>query len=155
MRWNYIVIPGIVFGIAYLGSLFTQSGIDNGWYSGIIKPGWIPSGSVIGIAWTVIYSLITVSLLTVWNGLPHNDQVKRLLRSFIINGILNLSWSYVFFVQNQLGIALAIAIFMWFSTVEIIYNSWPLKKLAAVLLIPYAAWLILASVMNYVIWRAN
>ncbi len=155
MRLNYIVIPLLVLGIAVLGSSFTSIGIDSGWYSGIVKPDWTPRGSVIGAVWTIIYALAAISLLLVWNRGAHNRQFRHIIAAFILNAIIHLGWSYVFFVQNMIGFAVVVAIAMWLSVIELISTLWVVRKSAAVLLIPYAGWLMFAIILNYMIYRLN
>ncbi|MFH1047345.1 MAG: TspO/MBR family protein [Patescibacteria group bacterium] len=155
MRLNYVVIPLTVLGIAILGSAFTNVGIDSGWYDGLLKPSWTPRGGVIGAMWSIIFALGTMSLLIVWNRLAHDNTFRHFASAFLLNGLLNVSWSYVFFVQNRIGLALIIAVAMWFSVIELIVTLWPLKKIPALLLVPYAGWLVVACTLNYFIYRLN
>ena len=155
MRLNYILIPAIVFCVAALGSIFTNTGIGNGWYSGLIKPDWTPPGNVIGAIWTAIFVLATVSILILWNRSVHDSRFRHVMQAFAVNGILNASWSYIFFVRNWMGWGVIVAVLMWLSVIELMVCLWPLKKTSSLLLLPYACWLIVASVLNFLIWRMN
>jgi tryptophan-rich sensory protein len=155
MRLNYILIPAAVLGVAILGSVFTGVGISSGWYSGLLKPDWTPPGNVIGAFWTVIFVLTTVSILIVWNRCAHDSRFRHVMWAFVLNGILNAGWSYIFFVRNWMGWGVLVAVMMWLSVIELMVSLWPLKKTSSLLLLPYACWLIVASVLNFLVWRMN
>lgn len=155
MKLNYLLIPLIVVAVWLIGGSFTEVGIGSGWYAGILKPDWTPVGEIIGTAWLVIYLLVTLSLLILWNRTPHDARFRRAIVSFSLNAVLNVSWSYFFFVQHMIGVTLVLAILLWFSVLELIVVTWPVKKVSALLLVPYAAWLMFAIVLNYTVFRLN
>ena len=155
MKINYIVIPLITVLVATLGSWFTSGGINSGWYSQITKPVWTPSGSFIGIVWTTIFVLSTISVLIVWNKAPHNSRFKLIIFVFIINAFLNVLWSFVFFQLHFLGLAVLEAIRLWTSVAILIFIIWSVSRLASILLLPYAAWVAFATYLAYMIWRLN
>ncbi|MFW6282568.1 MAG: TspO/MBR family protein [Minisyncoccales bacterium] len=152
LKINYLLIPIITVLVSYTGSIFTSMGISSGWYDLINKPTWTPPGSVIGIVWTIIFILSTISALIVWNKIERNKRFWRIILLFLINAALNVFWSFLFFAQNLIGLAVLEAALLAISVYILIYLIWPRSKLAAVLLIPYALWVSFATFLNYSIW---
>lgn len=149
LKPNYFVIPLITILVSYLGSIFTSKGINSGWYDLINKPSWTPPGSIIGLVWTIIFILATISALIVWNKLERDKRFWKIIYLFIINAGLNLFWSFLFFAQGLIGIAMIESAILGISVYLLVYFIWPKSKLAASLLIPYAAWVTFATFLNY------
>jgi len=155
MKLNYIVIPLITILVAVLGNLFTSSGIDSGWYDSITKPAWTPAGSIIGAVWTLLFILATISALIVWNKAPRSRRFWWIVGVFLINAVLNVFWSFLFFNQHLLGAAIWEAGLLGLSVVALVVLIWPISRLASALLIPYAAWVFFAAYLTYSIWALN
>jgi benzodiazapine receptor len=153
MKLNYIIIPLITFLTALSGSLLTSRGMD--WYKTIVKPSWTPAGSLIGTVWTILFILGAISALIVWNRLPHDNRFKWIIAVFIINAILNVGWSFLFFNQHLLLTAIFEAALLGASVVALVILIWPLSRLAASLLIPYAVWVLFATFLTYKVWSLN
>jgi len=156
MRLNYIIIPLVAFLTALSGSLLTSRAMD--WYKSITKPSWTPAGSVIGTVWTILFILGTISALIVFNSALRAENIGRfkwIIAIFIINAILNVGWSWLFFGQHLLGLAVAEAALLGLSVVALVILIWPVSILAASLLIPYAAWVFFATFLTYKVWSLN
>jgi len=149
----FIVIGLAVVAVAVGGSLLTDSGMA--WYATLQLPAFTPPGGVIGLVWTTIFLLSAVAVMLIWSArtaFPHFGSIIALL---VINGVLNVLWSYVFFVAHQLGLAVAEMIVLNLTTLAIIILSWNRQRVAALLLLPYFAWVCFATYLAVVIWRMN
>jgi len=104
MRPNYFIIPLIVIGVSTLGSWFTGQGVDT-WYQTLNLPGWTPPGSFIGLVWTILYVLIAISALVLWNRARRGRRFWLIIGVFLLNAFLNAFWSYLFFTRNSLFLA--------------------------------------------------
>lgn len=153
MHISYIVIPLVAILVAYIGGRFTMRSVKT-WYRGIRKPTWTPPGGVIGAVWTVLYILAALSALIVWN-LPSSSVPTVIAALFILNAIVNVGWSYVFFYLHKMGPAIWVCLFLDLTIVLLIQFIAPLSTLAAWLLVPYAAWVTFASYLNYRVWAMN
>lgn len=153
MKPNYIVIPLITLIAAYVGSMLTSAGM--GWYRTINLPSWTPAGGFIGGVWTTIFILSTISALIIWNRFSGNPQLKFIGTAFIINAIINVGWSYLFFYSHNIGGGVIGAFVLGLSVLALIFYIWPLSRLASILLWPYAGWVFFATYLNYVIWTLN
>ena len=68
---------------------------------------------------------------------------------------LNFLWSPVFFAAHKVGLALLIILLMLAASVAFIVLSWQRERVAAWLLVPYAAWVAFAATLNGSIFALN
>lgn len=153
MSGKYYIVPAVVV-VAALGSWLTSFGIP-GWYNTLALPGIAPSGGVIGAAWTIIFILSGIALLFIWNARKEIKNYNWVLGLLIINGILNVAWSYIFFVQHLLLWAIVEMIVLNLTTLAVIVMVWRKARLAAWLLLPYFVWVCFATYLAYQIWALN
>lgn len=153
MKLNYIIIPLIVFSVALVGNLITNKGMN--WYKTIELPDWTPAGSVIGAAWTIIFILEAFCILIIWNKFPRGKRFNLIFLIFIINALLNILWSYLFFGRHLLGWAVLEAGLLGLSVVLLIVLIRPISRLTSLLLFPYTIWVIFATYLTYTVWNLN
>lgn len=153
MKLNYFVIPLIVFLVAWLGGMITSAGMD--WYETINLPDFTPSGYVIGTVWTIIFILAAISALIVWNRFPRGRRFNWIIGVFLVNAFLNVFWSYLFFGEHLLGLAIWEAGILAFSVALLIVVLRPFSRLAAILLYPYLFWVVFATYLTYTVWTLN
>ncbi len=143
---------------ALLGSLATGSNIE-GWYATLNKPAFTPPNGVFPVAWTILYAMIAVALWRLLGARPAFGPARRgwqlALAAFLAQLALNAAWTPVFFAAHALGTGLVVALAMLVMALWTIRLSWRFDRLAAGLLVPYAAWVAFASLLNGVIWRMN
>lgn len=154
MKLNYVIIPIVTVLTAVLGSRFTSSGLGS-WYSTINLPAWTPPGSVIGLVWTTIFTLSTIAALIIWNTPGVKAKLPVFAGIFLLNAVLNVLWSYLFFSRHQIGMAVFEAIVLDLTVIALIVLAWPFSRLASALLMPYAAWVAFASYLTYSVWKLN
>jgi benzodiazapine receptor len=152
---NYIVIPLLVILVAYVGGRLTALGIDSGWYDAIAKPSWTPPGGAIGIVWTIIFILTAAAALLVWNRAPRDARFRVVMALFVINAFCNVLWSAVFFGLGAVGWAVFDAAALGATVIALIALLYPVLRPAALLLVPYAAWVLFATFLNYAVWTMN
>jgi translocator protein len=153
MKKNYIIIPLITIVVSVLGSLVTNNNID--WYDALSKPSFTPPGFVIGTVWTVLYIFATMTALIVWNSLPRNKIFKWIVAFLIINAVLNLLWTFIFFGQQMVLLSIIEMILLNITVIVLIVLIWPMSKLAASLLFPYTVWVTLVTYLAYQILVLN
>lgn len=139
--------------IGFISSMATQTGLE--WYSSLDKPFFNPPNWVFGPVWGGLYVLMGIAAGIVWSKGFYHKWVKTALYHFLLQLILNASWSILFFGLREPFWALLdiVALFIlllftikWFKVVS---------DTAAYLLFPYAIWLVLAAALNFEIWRLN
>lgn len=74
---------------------------------------------------------------------------------FAVQLLLNIAWSWIFFLLHQPGWALAEIAVLWLAIVATTAALFHCSQIARWLLVPYLAWVSFASVLNFTIWRLN
>jgi len=152
-KLNYFIIPSIAILVSTLGRYFTAQGMF--WYQTLSLPWFIPPAWLFSIVWTTIFSLTTAAVVIVWNRFNNEPRYCLIIGLFTVNSVLNVLWSYIFFVQQKIGLALLDAIALEISVLLLIAFIWPISRSVAYLLVPYALWCGFACYLNYAIWVMN
>jgi translocator protein len=153
LKPSYVVIPLIVFLFAAVGTAFTTA--DSVWYATLAKPAFAPPGSLIGAVWTTIFVLTAISVILWWNKRPRDERFNLTLAAFVLNGVLNAAWSYIFFTAHLLGLAVLDSALLGASVLWLVASLWKRHRASAYLLVPYLAWVSFATFLAFAIWRAN
>lgn len=155
MRLNLsklIISIALPIVIAFLGSAFTISSIGN-WYTTLNKPFFSPPNFVFGPVWTILYILMGISLYLLWTSKKKGKD--KAIKLFLVQLVLNLFWSIIFFGLHNPQLALAEIIALWIFIFLTIRQSYPVSKTSAYLLYPYIAWVSFALVLNLFIAVLN
>lgn len=153
MKLNYFLIPLFIIAISYFGSSVTSGGMA--WYKTLVLPAIAPPGYFIGIIWTIIYILVGASAILFWNKNKNDAEFRITALWFVVNGLLNLFWSFVFFKAHFLGWSIVEMSFLNLTTLVLIYRLWRNNRTSAWLLTPYVAWVSFATYLAFLIWKLN
>lgn len=140
----------LAFGTAAFGSQFTPSG----WYAGIVKPSWTPPGWLFPPVWTFLYASMAVAAWLVWRRKVWSE-VRPALAVYAGQLVLNGLWSWLFFGQHRIGVALADIALLFALIVITTVLFWHHVRVAGVLFVPYALWVGFATALNFRIWQLN
>jgi tryptophan-rich sensory protein len=121
------------------------------WYLALKKPEWTPPGWLFGPVWTVLYVMIAVAGWLVWR----KEGLNVLLVIWGVQLAANMAWSWIMFGQHQIGWALVDIVVLWASIALFIVLAWSEHRTAALLFVPYLAWVSFATALNFSIWRLN
>lgn len=137
-----------------IGSIFTASTIQT-WYVNLVKPSISPPNWVFGPIWTILYAFMGIAAFIVWKKGLHRNDVRIALCIFIVQLVLNVLWSVIFFGYQNPGGAFIEIIFLWLAVLVTTILFFNISKLSAWFLIPYIAWVSFAVYLNYLIWMLN
>ena len=153
LKTALITVPAIVIVGTLMGYL-SNSGFSNSWYAGLTKPAFQPPAWAFGVVWTILYALMGIALAMVLNEPPSQRRSNAL---WLFGGqlALNFAWSPVFFGMQMIDVALVIILVMLFMATAAANLFRRIRKLAGWLLLPYLAWLCLATALNYETGRLN
>jgi len=150
INWKILVVCFfIVYGIAFLGSVFTSGNTNTPWYQGI-KTAITPPNYVFPIVWNILFFLIALSLYFAWLRAGKN-QKKIVALAFGINLFLNVLWSYLFFELKKPNYSFFELSLLWVSIWFMIAVTGKIDRKASWLLVPYLAWVLFAGILNYLI----
>ena len=150
---NYFFIPLFVIITASAASYFAETG--RVWYKTINLPDWTPSGSIMVLAWSIIFVLSSISLLIIWNKHSSEKNFGVIIALFVLNAILIVGWNILFFSHQELGLAFFLAVLLIANLILLIFFIWRLSPLAAYLLFPYSLYLLFSTVLTFNVWMIN
>lgn len=144
----WLAFLGIVLAVAALGAQFAPGA----WYAALTKPGWTPPSGLFAPVWTALYVMIATAGALVWLRAPHAGPA---LGFWAAQLALNGLWSWLFFGLERPGLAALDIVALLAAIIATVVACWRVTRAAALLLLPYAAWVAYATALNLAIWRLN
>ena len=142
----------VVFAAAALGAL--ASADASTFYAQLARPAWAPPASAFGPVWSILYLLMGVAAWLVWRERGARD-LRVALAIFLFQLCANALWSWLFFAWRNGTLAFADVLILLALIVVTVIFFWRISRLAAVLLLPYLAWVCLASALTWSVWQNN
>lgn len=153
-KWIKLIICILICQLAgIIGSLFTISSITS-WYVNLNKPFFTPPGWLFGPVWLTLYTLMGISLYLIWNE-KSKGKIRTPLALFSIQLVLNALWSIMFFGFQLIFYGLVEIIIMWIFIALTMFSFYRISRNATIILIPYIAWVTIATLLNYFVWVLN
>ncbi len=153
LRWSLFTVPACVL-LGFLSGFLFQSGPENPWFAMLDKPAIYPPPALFGIVWTILYIMMGFALALVcaaWGARGRTLAIALFAAQFIVN----LAWTPTFFGAQQITLALAVIGVLAILLIATIAAFWRVRKVAALLLVPYLAWVLFATVLNYQFLQLN
>ena len=132
----------------FIGSLFTETGTDSWYQAVLVKPWFTPPGIVFPVVWNILYLLMGISLYLLLSGNLTDIRGRTLASVFGIQLFLNALWSILFFGLKSPISGLICIIILWSAILYLIVYSWNYNRKVSYLLIPYIAWVTIATAIN-------
>ncbi|HEV2596628.1 MAG TPA: TspO/MBR family protein [Sphingomicrobium sp.] len=132
----------------------SNSGYSNPWFDALRKPPFMPPGWTFGLVWPILYALMGIALAMVI-AVPPSPRRQAALTLFFIQLALNFAWSPIFFAGHDIRLAKIVIFVMTAVAAAAAGQFLRLRKAAGLLLIPYLAWLVFATVLNATIEELN
>jgi tryptophan-rich sensory protein len=146
LRINYLLIPLFVIITASAASHFADTGLA--WYKTINLPGWTFSNMFKLNIWIIIFIFTSISILIIWNRYSKERNFSLIIGLFVLNAVINVGWSILFYTQQQLGLALFESVLLVFTISLLIVLIWSFCPIAACMLLPYSVWIIFTTVLT-------
>jgi tryptophan-rich sensory protein len=141
----------LAIAVGGIGGAVTEIGT---WYTSLIKPSWQPPDWAFGPIWTLIYITTGIAGVRAWR-LGDARQRRMFLIALLINCVLNVVWSLLFFKMQRPDLALIEVVALWLSIVPLIVLPLRYSPRSSLLLLPYLAWVSVAAYLNLTIVRLN
>lgn len=142
------------FSALGIGSLLIGNPGTNDWYQSMNKAPWTPPGWVFGFAWTTIMVCFSFYLYRM-DKLIGNDQRLLFYLLFALQWLLNVLWNPVFFRYHFVLAALLIIIVLTILVLWFLWFGFKSSFISGLFVLPYAAWLIIATSLNAYIYLKN
>ena len=131
------------------------AGPDSAWFESLVKPALYPPPWVFGVAWTALFTLLGIAAYLVARRGIDSRPVRVALGLFALQFAFNVAWTPVFFGAQELLWGLVIIAILDVLVLATIRAFQRVDRRAALLLIPYLAWVLFATLLNYQIWALN
>lgn len=153
LRWAVVLVPVIVL-LGFLSGRAASSGPGNPWFDALTKPSLYPPPALFGIVWTILYILmgIALSMIATSRGAAGRGVA---IAVFVVQLLLNLAWSPVFFGMHRLVEALYLLVAIDIAVLATVVLFWRVRPVAGMLLLPYLGWVLFATVLNWQFVTAN
>lgn len=153
LRWAVVTVPFVLL-LGFTAARLAPAGSQNAWYAALTKPDLTPPDWAFPVGWTAIYVLLGLALAMMIHA--RGSQLRGpAIALFAVQLVVNLTWSPVFFGMHQVSWALGIVATMFVLTIAMTIVFARVRMLAAVLMVPYLAWLVFATYLNYTIMDLN
>ncbi|VVT12964.1 Tryptophan-rich protein TspO [Sphingomonas sp. EC-HK361] len=150
LRWALVAVPAIVL-LGFLSGTSVANGADSAWYRALQKPALTPPGWLFPVAWTILYILMGLALAVILHARGARGRGGA-LALFVVQFVLNLIWTPVFFGQHKVSLALWIIVAMLVAATATTIAFGRIRRVAAWLMVPYLVWISFAGVLN---WRID
>ena len=153
MRWAVVTVPFILL-LGFTSARSVPVGAENRWYAALLKPEQTPPDWAFPIAWIVIYVLIGLALAMVIHARGSTMRGPA-IALFAAQMIANLIWTPLFFGAHQVFWSLVTLVVMFVLSLATTIAFGRIRLGAAVLMLPYLAWIIFAGWLTYQINTLN
>lgn len=142
----------VTFLAAAAGGLASVNAVT--FYAQLAKPSWAPPGWLFGPVWSVLYTLMALAVWLVWREAGF-QRARVALLLFVAQLVANALWSWLFFAWRFGSLAVLDIAVLWTLLAATLVAFWRIQRLAAVLLVPYLAWVSFAAALTLALWHAN
>ena len=152
VRWALFTVP-LVMLLGFISGRVGGSAEDP-WFLALDKPEIFPAPALFGVVWPILYTMMGLALALVCAAWGSRYRTPAII-AFVLQLLVNLSWSPVFFAAHQITLGLYVIIALDVLVLVTLVLFWKVRRAAALLLVPYLAWIGFATVLNYEFLRLN
>ncbi len=150
---DWLALAGFVvlcLAVGALGGWATAQSVAE-WYPTLNKPTWTPPPWVFAPVWTMLYILMGLAAWLVWR----KGNARTAMVLFGVQLLLNLAWSFLFFGARSPGLGLVDIVVLWLAIAAMIFAYFSKSRPAALMMLPYLAWVSFATALNVAIYALN
>ena len=151
-----VLISGVLLPlvVGVLGSFSTMDSVRT-WYPTLVRPSFAPPTWVFGPVWTTLYVMMGVASWLVWRQGFAKPEVRSALVLYGVQLVPNLMWSWLFFKLQRPFVAMVDIVLLLVLIGATAIRFAAVSRGAALLLLPYLAWVAFATVLNGGFWWLN
>jgi benzodiazapine receptor len=147
LRWALFLVPTVLL-LGFMSGEYAGSTAANPWFAALVKPAIYPPPATFAIVWSVLYALMGLALALVCSAWGARYRLPAIL-AFVLQLLLNLAWSPVFFGEHEIRLALVVLGLLDVAAVLTLVLFWKVRRVAGLLLLPYLAWILFATALNW------
>ena len=152
-RWALFIVPAVML-LGFLSGQMAGSNADSLWFFTLEKPATFPPPVTFGIVWSILYFMMGVSLALVcsaWGARGRGVAIAL----FIVQLLINLAWSPVFFAMHQITWALGVIAALDLVVIVTVVLFFRVRRVSGWLMLPYLAWILFATLLNWQFLQLN
>lgn len=147
-----VLLAVLPIAIGILSAVLTKDMMKE--YGAMTKPALSPPASVFPIVWTILYLLMGIASVIVYNSEGSENRTVGLYLHFM-QLIFNFFWSIIFFNLKMYMFAFVWLVLLFMIVISMIANYRKVNLIAGLLNIPYLTWLIFAGYLNFMVYFIN
>ena len=133
------------------GLLIGANNVPGDWYQSLAKPAFNPPNWIFAPVWSLLYVLIAAVGARTWL----SRRRSMAMRLWYAQLVLNFAWSPIFFGLQDPAAALIVILGLLVAVAGFIAAAWREDRTAALLFLPYLAWVAFATALNGAIVALN
>ena len=153
VRWSLFLVPAVLL-LGFLSGQLAGSGDGNPWFALLEKPAIYPPPAAFGIVWSILYVMMGLAAAGVCSAFGSRYRNAAIM-AFVVQLCLNLLWSPMFFLWHNIAGALVVIVLLDVAVLVTIYLFLKVRRWAGLLLLPYLAWILFATVLNLQFLQLN
>jgi tryptophan-rich sensory protein len=153
LRYALFTVPAVLL-LGTLSGRIAGAGYGNAWFDALAKPGFMPPGWAFGAAWTLLYILLGLAVALILHARGARGRGAA-LALFAAQLLLNYAWSPLFFAYHEVAAAFWTIVAMLLLSAATALLFWSIRRAAALLMLPYLAWLGFAAALTWQIGILN
>ena len=147
LRWSLLIVPAVLLA-GFASGVLGGSGPGNLWFDALHKPPIYPPPATFGIVWSILYVMMGVALTMIVAARGAAGRGLAVV-AFLVQLALNLAWSPLFFGAHRITAALYLLVALDIAVLITVVLFWRVRRAAALLLLPYLAWALFATLLNW------
>ena len=153
LRWAVVTVPLILL-LGFLSGRSVPVGSESIWYQRLVKPPFTPPDWVFPVVWGLLYLMIGLALAMILHARGARGRGMA-IALFVVQLVLNLAWTPLFFGAHHIWGALAdlIALLLVAIVTTLLFGR--IRTMAAWLMLPYLLWIAFAGVLTLRIGELN
>ena len=116
------------------------------WYYSLTKPLFSPPNWIFAPVWAMLYLSMFIALVLYLGKYDNNKKLGYVY--FIVQLVLNMLWSPVFFGMRNISLALLVVVLLDIFVFLTIKKFYSVSKISGIILIPYMLWILFATYLN-------
>jgi tryptophan-rich sensory protein len=153
LRWAVVTVPFILL-LGFTSATLFPAGSKNEWFRHLILPAKMPPEMAFPVAWGIMYVLMGLALAMIINARGSPLRGPAII-VFAVQMAVNLAWSPIFFGMHQVATAMIVLVVLAALVLITLLIFGRIRLGAAMLLLPYFAWVCYAGFLLYQIDKLN
>jgi len=145
VAWIWVALSAGLVGARFL---------PGPWYASLAKPAWTPPDAVFPVVWPILYVMMGWAAFRVWYRRGFGPA-RLALGLWLGQLVLNAAWSWLFFGRHEMGVGFFDIVLLWVAILATAREFRRHDRPAALLMLPYLAWVAFAAALNLAVWRLN